>query len=151
MSCLFALVGLLLAGTIAAFLRHVTLVSGLMAFLVFLGLVLTFLLGAFVGYDHAWYTQQLSNRSPDAIAGSANTISSIGTATRKPQKQAGQRATLTPFVFTSTRTRCLIGISQPVSSLLDYAQHMKRLDLICLVQQMEQMPTLNLHNILDAN
>ena len=63
MSCLFALVGLLLAGTIATFLRHVTVVSGLMAFLVFLGLVLTFLLGAFVGYDHAWFKQQFSNQS----------------------------------------------------------------------------------------
>ena len=83
MLCLFALVGLLLAGTIATFLRHVTLLSGLMAFLVFFGMVLTFLLGAFLGFDYA----QLSNHSPDTMLSSANTISLIGADTRKPQRQ----------------------------------------------------------------
>jgi hypothetical protein len=83
MSCLFALVGLLLAGTIATFLRHVTLLSGVMAFLVFLGMVLTFLLGAFVGFDYA----QRSNQSPDAVVSSSHAITLIGPDTRKPQRQ----------------------------------------------------------------
>jgi len=66
MACFFVLVGLLLAVTIVTFLRNVSLFSVLTASLVFLGLVLTFGLGAFVGYDHAWY-----KRSSDAIASSA--------------------------------------------------------------------------------
>jgi hypothetical protein len=53
MKSLFALVALLLAGTIAAFLRNVSLWSVLTATLVFLGMVLTFLLGVYAGYDHA--------------------------------------------------------------------------------------------------
>ena len=81
MSCCFALVGLLLAVTIITFLRDVSLWSVLMVSLVFLGMVLMFLLGAFVGSDHAWRKQQLSNQPP------ANTIHLIGTDTRKPQRQ----------------------------------------------------------------
>ena len=83
MTCFFVLVGLLLAATIFTFLRNVSLWPVLTASLLFLGMVLTFLLGAFVGYDHAWHKQQLSNHSPDAIASSPNTISLIGTGTRK--------------------------------------------------------------------
>lgn len=63
MTCFFVLVGLLLAVTIVTFLRNVMLWPVLTASLVFLGMMLTFLLGAFVGYDHAWY-----KRSSDAIA-----------------------------------------------------------------------------------
>ena len=57
MSCLFVLVGLLLAVTVATFLRNVSLWSFLMASLVFLGMALNFLLGAFVGFDYAWRNQ----------------------------------------------------------------------------------------------
>ncbi len=47
-----ALVGLLLAGTIATFLRTVSMWSTLMAALVFTGMLLTFLLGVFTGWGH---------------------------------------------------------------------------------------------------
>jgi hypothetical protein len=83
MTCFFVLVGLLLTVTIVTFLRNVSLWPVLTASLVFFGMVLTFLLGAFVGYDHACHKQQLSNQSPDGIASSPNTISLIGRGTRK--------------------------------------------------------------------
>lgn len=51
LKCSYVLVGLLLAGTIAAFLRIVSMWSLLTAALVLMGMVLTFLLGIFVGYD----------------------------------------------------------------------------------------------------
>lgn len=92
MSCFFALVGLLLAGAVAAFLRNVSLWPFLMVFLVFLGMVLSFLLGTFVGYDHAWHKLQLSNQPP---ASPANTMRLTGTDTRKPQRQ--------PEILTSRR------------------------------------------------
>ena len=84
MSCFFALLGLLLAGTTVTFLRNVSLWSFLMASLVFIGMVLMFLLGAFVGSDHARRKQQLSDQPP---AGPPNMIHLIGTNTRKPQGQ----------------------------------------------------------------
>jgi len=49
MSCFFALVGLLLAVSIVTFLRAVSLWSVLTLSLVFIGMVLAFLLGAFAG------------------------------------------------------------------------------------------------------
>jgi ABC-type Fe3+-siderophore transport system permease subunit len=82
MSCLFALVGLALAVMIVTFLRNVSLWSFLMVSLVFVGMALTFLLGAFVGSDYA-RKQQLSNQP----AGPANTIHLIGTDTPRPQRQ----------------------------------------------------------------
>ena len=51
MTCFYTLVGLLLAVTIVTFLRTVSLWSVLTGALVFLGMVLMFLLGAYVGQD----------------------------------------------------------------------------------------------------
>jgi hypothetical protein len=88
MECFFAIVGLLLAGTIAAFLQYVSSWPVLTVFLVFLGMLLTFLLGVFVGSGHAlpWHQRQFSNSSADALAGSAMTDRGIRD-TRKPQSQ----------------------------------------------------------------
>lgn len=52
MRSLLALVALLLAGTIATFLRTASLWSASMAWLVFSGMILTFLLGVFTGMGH---------------------------------------------------------------------------------------------------
>jgi hypothetical protein len=95
MTGFFAIVGLLLAGTIAAFLRYVSLWTVLTASLVFFGMLLTFLLGAFVGSDYAlpWRKQRLSNQRADA-AGPA-LVSMMGQNARKPQSQ--------PEIFTFHR------------------------------------------------
>jgi len=52
MRTFFALVALLLAGTIAAFLGGVSMWSVLLVSIVFVGMVLTFLLGVFAAYGH---------------------------------------------------------------------------------------------------
>ena len=87
--CLYAFVGLLLAGSIVAFLLYVPLWSILTVSVVFLGMVLTFLLGACVGSDRAlpWHKQQLSSEPPDT---STMTICLVGAETtgkshRQPQ------------------------------------------------------------------
>ena len=49
MSCFYGLVGLLLAGTTAAFLQSVSLWSVLTTFLVFFGMLITFVLGVYAG------------------------------------------------------------------------------------------------------
>jgi hypothetical protein len=84
MECFFAIVALLLAGTIASFLQYVSSWPVLTVFLVFLGMLLTFLLGVFVGSGHAlpWQKQQLSDQRADALAGSAMTDR------RTPQRQS---------------------------------------------------------------
>jgi hypothetical protein len=64
MRCLLALVALLLAGTTAVFLRTVSVWSAMMAFLVFLGMILTFLLGVFIGAGHVLPRRRRFN-SPD--------------------------------------------------------------------------------------
>jgi hypothetical protein len=76
MSCFFALLGLILAVTIVTFLRNVSLWSFLMVSLVFLGMALTFLLGAFAGFDYA-----LRRQEP------ANTTRLSGKDTPQPQRQ----------------------------------------------------------------
>jgi hypothetical protein len=88
MRCFFALVGLLLAGTIAAFLHAVSLWSILMVSLVLLGMALAFMLGVFAGSGMAlpWHRrqQQPSNQPFHAPAGS---VRSMGQDRRKPQSQ----------------------------------------------------------------
>jgi high-affinity Fe2+/Pb2+ permease len=83
MTCCFALVGLVLAVTIVTFLRNVSLWSFLMVSLVFLGMVLMFLLGAFVGSDHALRRQISNQPSADPV----NRSRLIGMDTPKPQRQ----------------------------------------------------------------
>jgi hypothetical protein len=87
MRCFFVLVGLLLAGTMAAFLHAVSLWSILMVSLVFVGMALAFMLGVFAGAGLAlpWPRQQRSNQPADALA--ARPVSSIGQEPRKPQRQ----------------------------------------------------------------
>jgi hypothetical protein len=91
MRCVFVLVGLLLAGTLAAFLHAVSLWSILMVSLVFLGMALAFMLGVFAGSGLAlpWprRQQQPSNQPLDALAGSARPVRSISQDIRKPQRQ----------------------------------------------------------------
>jgi hypothetical protein len=53
MKYFFTTIGLFLAGVIVAFLRNVALWSILMASLVFLGMLLTFMLGVFAGSGRA--------------------------------------------------------------------------------------------------
>ena len=73
MRLFLAFVALLLAGTIAAFLRSVSMWSVLIASLVFLGMVLTFLLGVLAGSSHASprHKRRFSNHPPGGLARSA--------------------------------------------------------------------------------
>ena len=68
MRCFLAFVGLLVAVSIGAFLLYVTLWPVLAVSLAFLGMVLTFLLGALVGSGRvlSLHKQQLSDEPPDA-------------------------------------------------------------------------------------
>jgi hypothetical protein len=95
MTSFFAIVGLLLAGTVAAFLRYVSMWTVLTASLVFFGMLLTFWLGAFVGSDYAllWRRQRLSNQRADAAGPSM--VSMMSQDARKPQSQ--------PEIFTFRR------------------------------------------------
>jgi hypothetical protein len=63
MRSLFTLVALLLAGTIAAFLRGVSMWSVLLVSIVFVGMELTFFLGVFAAYGH--FTPRHKRRPPD--------------------------------------------------------------------------------------
>ena len=65
MRCLLVLVALLLAGTTAVFLRTVSVWSAMMTFLVFLGMILTFLLGVFSGAGHVLPRRKRFSAPPD--------------------------------------------------------------------------------------
>jgi hypothetical protein len=65
MRCLLTLVALLLAGTTAVFLRTVSVWSAMMAFLVFLGMIVTFLLGVFTGAGHVLPRRRRFSDPPD--------------------------------------------------------------------------------------
>jgi hypothetical protein len=83
----YAFVGLLVAATFVTFLRYVALWSVLTVSLVFLGMVLTFLLGVLAGSGHAlpWRQEQLSDGPLEAD--SALTTRLAGSAgTRRPQR-----------------------------------------------------------------
>lgn len=90
MRCSFALAGMLLAVTIAAFLHAVSLWSILMVSLVLLGMALVFMLGVFAGSGLAlpWPRRQPSNQPPDALAGSARPVRLIEQDPRKPRRQS---------------------------------------------------------------
>jgi hypothetical protein len=85
----YALVALLLAGTIAAYLRLVPLWSVLTVSLILVGMALTFMLGAFAGSGRIlpWHRQRLSDQPAEALVDSARTVAVAGQDTHKPPRQ----------------------------------------------------------------
>jgi hypothetical protein len=90
MSGFLAVVGLLLAGTVAAFFRFVSLWTVLTAALVFLGMLLTFLMGAYVGFDHAVATRTAKELA-GVLTGPGPAVSLRDNEARQPELLASRR------------------------------------------------------------